>query len=169
MRWPRCTGTLAATSVAAVVGTWDAWRWDASFAGAIGSGGLVAAMWCVPALVVEAVLDRSTHARPLAAARLRVAVVGVGGFALALSWLRAPMLARFSDRALAGWLWAAIALVLLALGVAVGDPLARWLARKGPFAPRGCVVAVSIALAIWIAWALVAAPPVRGLAADLRI
>ena len=169
MRWPRCTGTLVATCVAAVVGSWDAWRWNATPGGILGAGGLVAAMWCAPALVAELALDRSTHARPLAAARLRVAIVGLAVLALVLAWLRAPMLARFSDRGLASWLWAAIAIVLLAIGVAVGEPLARRIAARGGVAPRSVALALALVLAIWIAWALVAAPPVRGLAADLRI
>jgi hypothetical protein len=167
MRWQGCTGTLVATSIAAMAGTWDAWRWDASWPGALGSGGVVAAMWCVPALVGELALATRTRARPLATARVRVAVVGIATVALALAWVRAPMLARFSDRVLAGWLWAAIALVLAVVGVAVGEPLARRLATRGSLAPRGLVV-WGLVLALWIAWALLVSPPVRGLAADLR-
>src|SRR5215204_613145 len=100
MRWRGCTGTLVATSIAAVAGTWDAWRWGASWEGALGSGGLVAAMWCVPALVGELVLATRAAPPPLAVARVRVAIVALATVALVLAWVRAPMLARFSDREL---------------------------------------------------------------------
>ncbi len=169
MRWPRCTGTLVATSLAAVLGTWDALAWDATREGAHGSGGLVAAMCVAPALVAEIALDARVRERPLAAARLRVAIVGITAVALGLAWLRAPMLARFADRALAGWLWAALAVVLVATGVAIGEPLARRLATRTVILPRAVVVALAVVLALWIAWSLVAAPPVRGLAAELRV
>ena len=169
MRWPSCTGTLVATTFAAVLGTWDALAWDATLAGALGSGGLVAAMCGAPALVAEIALDPWTRARPLAAARSRVAIAEITALALVLAWLRAPMLARFSDRVLAGWLWAAVAVVLVVVGVALGEPLARRIAARGTTLPRAVVIALAVVLLSWIAWSIVASPPVRGLAAELRI
>jgi hypothetical protein len=171
MRWPRISGALWAAAFAGALGTWDAARGKASLAAALGSGGLVAAMWGAPALVGALVLDRWTRGRPLAAARCRVALAGIAFGALVLAWVRGPMLARWNDRVLAGWLWAALAVALLAVGVSVGEPLARRLAARPHDDARVPVVSLAVALALlgWIAWSLTAAPPVRGLAAHLRV
>lgn len=168
MRWPRCTGTLVATSFAAALGTADALARHAKLVGALGSGGIVAALVVAPALAAEIALDRRTRDRPIPAARVRVAIVGIAAIVLALASLRAPMLARFSDRVLAGWLWAAIGVVLVGIGVVVGEPVARWLASRSRTVPAVVLVALALVLAGWIGWSLVAAPPARGLAAALR-
>jgi hypothetical protein len=165
MRWPRCTGTLVASSVAGAFGTLDALRLDASVSAALGSGGLVAGIGLVPLFVAEIALVRWAGDRPLPEARGRVAVALVGIAAVVLAWLRGPMLARFSDRELAGWLWAAIAVALVAVAVALGEPLARRIAGSSG-SRRTAERAISISLALWIARALVAAQHVRGLAAD---
>ncbi|HET6583020.1 MAG TPA: hypothetical protein VFG69_06230 [Nannocystaceae bacterium] len=167
MRWPRCTGTLVATSVAGAFGTLDALRLDASLSGALGSGGLVAAIGVVPLVVAEIALVRWAGGRTLAQARARMAVALAGIDALALAWLRTPMLARFSDRELAAWLWAGIAMALVGIAIAIGEPIARRLARRG--SASRVEPAIAVVLAVWIVGALLSAPLVRGLAAELRL
>lgn len=167
MRWPRCTDTLVATAVAGAFGTLDALRLGASVSASLGSGGLVAGTGLVPLFVAEIALVRWAGGRPLVEARAGIAVALVGMVALALAWLRGPMLDRFSDRELAGWLWAALATALVAVAVALGEPVARrWAGVRE--AHRGEPVA-ALVLAVWVGWAFVTAPLVRGLAADLRL
>jgi len=162
----RCTGTLVATLVAGLVGTLDAMRRGAPLGQAWSSGAFVAAVWLVPVLVAEwVVLRRGTG---LAGARARIAVPAIAIGSVVLVALRGPLVQRFSDRELVAWLWAATAVALLALAVAVGEPLARRLAAPSESPRRGVAVALAI-VGIAVVVGVIFGPPVRGLAADLKL